>query len=103
MELTTWQRTMLEQAVGSMRGTVAVIRVAVTLLGKLEMTDKEKESVGLVDDGPNRFWTNADKQWKIALTQNERQVALNAIEMFPGWRVQDSDQVIELEEMLKGD
>jgi hypothetical protein len=102
MELTTWQRTMLEQAVGSVQGNVATVRTASQILDVLEMTDEEKEAVGLTDhpDG-YKVWTDTEKTWDIELTDWQRKIARNAVEQFQGWQAANADQLFDLIEQLE--
>jgi len=64
LQLNTWQRVQLELLVGGVKGDASTVRKAVKLLDVLEMTDSEREQVGLrfveggmVWDKPNHLFT----------------------------------------------
>lgn len=82
VELTTWERTRLVQVVGQLRGGAALVRTAMHILDKLELTDKEKEQVGWQDVGAAAKWEKAELTFEVAFTIEEWRLLEQAVNDF---------------------
>ena len=83
VELTTWERTRLVRVVGELRGGAALIRNAVRILDKLELTTEEKEQVGWQDLGAaGAKWEETDLAFELAFTTEEWRLLEQAVNDF---------------------
>jgi len=88
MELNTWQRFMLSQIVGGLRGDIQTVRTGLKLLEILELSDSEKQQVGFVEDKTGAHWEDTEYRFELEI-KDENLVAFlrtKATE-FQGWPV----------------
>jgi hypothetical protein len=95
LELTTWERIMLFQIVGGLRGPVALIRNAGKLLDILELRDEDAEQIGLViTDRGVVHWRNQERTWQIVIDdRNLATLLTNAVKGFEGWQPGDVKRI----------
>ena|SRR3990167_6646551 len=69
LSINTFQRVMLINIVGAIEGNAAIVRKAVKLLEALDMTEAEKELVGMKQTGNQINWLpeHEDHLWEIEL------------------------------------
>ena len=86
INLTTWERSRLSRLIGSLRGNVAVVRLAVMALDKLLLSDDEKKEVSWADlpDGSAK-WKDTEKSWDIEFPQNEWDIIVRAARESEDW------------------
>lgn len=102
MKLDTWERVMLTEIIGSMRGDyVTITHKAGKLLDLLELTEDEKKEIGFVRfDNGNVVW-QGDKEWEIEIKDGNLLALLNQqVSLFTDWRRIDKDRVKQLRAKL---
>ena len=102
LSVTTWQRVMLVQIVGNMRGNLLRIRKANKALDVLELSDKEKEQVGYLDlpDGSSR-WQDTEHRWDLEIKDKEAAHLVKVeAKRFADWPASMAEQVFDLAEQV---
>jgi hypothetical protein len=93
---------MLSQVIGTLRGNVATVRAAMSILDTLEMSPDEREQVGMSDlPAGGAQWSDREHRWEIDLSIADVEFVRKAVETFDGWPVGMGNQVVELVEMLE--
>ena len=97
--LTTWQRLTLLQMMGRVQGDLRTIRRALRAIDVLEMSDADREVVGLTEH-PNGAvtWTNAAHRFELEVDDNTTAFLRQQVEAKTDWPV--SADVIDLCEQL---
>ena len=95
LELTTWERIVLYQIVGGLRGPVALIRNAGKLLDVLELRGEDAEQVGLeITDRGVVHWRDQARTWSVAIDERNLETLLtNAVKGFEGWQRGDVKRI----------
>lgn len=95
LELTTWERIVLYQIVGGLRGPVALIRNAGKLLDVLELRGEDAEQVGLeITDRGVVHWRDQARTWSVAIDERNLETLLtNAVKGFEGWQPGDVKRI----------
>ena len=103
VELSTWQRAGLIQALGAMRGNVATLRLALGALEAVEFTEEEREEIEYVEVQGQATWNEAGakRTWEIELGEKEAQFTAGVVERFEQWPVAKAEEVFALIELLK--
>lgn len=83
LRLTTWERELIRRNVGSLkRLTVDQFRASLSTLGKVELSQDEKESVGYVTIEGGAAWAKRGYAADIDLAENELAIARAAVSGF---------------------
>ena len=101
VELNTWERTMLAQAIGYLRGDVALIRRAVKLLDVLDLKPDEAEAVNMHLDGEGALrWDKPQHTWPLSLSAADLTMLRQAADAFPMWSAAQSAHLFALLDKL---
>lgn len=102
MKLDTWERVMLTEIIGNMRGDyVTITHKAGKLLDLIELTEDEKKEIGFVRFGNGNVVWQGDKEWEIEIKDRNLLALLNQqVSLFTGWQRMDKDRVKHLREKL---
>ncbi|MCC7568693.1 MAG: hypothetical protein KO463_03645 [Candidatus Methanofastidiosa archaeon] len=101
LELTTWQRLMLDKIVGALEGNVDTIYKASRVLDAVRMTEAETEAVCLRREGELLRWEDAERRWEIEIPDGALADWLTAtVQAFRGWPAAEALQVLDLMEQL---
>ena len=101
LALSTWQRIMLWQMVGGLRGDVALMRRALPVLEILELSEADQEAVGLVRmaDGQVR-WADEARIWELEVDQPAAMFLMEQVGAFRDWPAGNAAQVLDLARQL---
>jgi hypothetical protein len=102
LNLTTWQRLMIIQALNAQSGHISILRTALKLLEILELSMEEQAEVGLVQqpDG-GLFWRDTERRFEIAIDDRELAAFLKrAVAAYQGWPVGQAAEAIDLFEQF---
>jgi len=102
LQLTTWQRLSLYQAVGALEGSVSVVRTASKVLDALEMSDDEKAKVGYreLPDG-RALWRDVERRFGLEIADREAAALLKrTVKGYTHWPAGQARQVLDLAEQL---
>jgi len=101
LELTTWQRLMLDRIVGGMEGNVDTIYKASKVLDAVRMTEGELEAVKMRREGDLLRWDDAERRWEVEIADGALADWLTAtVRAFRGWPVAEAPQVFDLLQRL---
>ena len=102
LQLTTWQRIVLYQIVGQLRGPVSLVRTASKLLDVLEMSEADRTEVGY-RELPNGAATWRDPERRLEIENADREAAAllrRTVEQHQEWPAGQARQVLDLAEQL---
>ena len=86
LNINTWQRVKLLDVVGNVKGPAAVVRKAVKLLDLLEMSDADKEKVGVVKKESYMTWADKEHRWSIDVADGNLETFLReTVKGFDQW------------------
>lgn len=87
LQLTTWERIALIQAVGNLRGPVSLVRNAGKLLDILELSDADIRTVGLVAvSGGGLRWNDQEREWPLTVPDGNLVILLKqTVQGFDQW------------------
>lgn len=99
LSLNTWQRMTLLTMVNNVKGDLRTVRKALKALDVLEMSDEEREAVGLVDH-PNGAvtWTEATHRFELEVDDNTAAFLRQQVEAKTDWPA--TVDVVDLAEQL---
>lgn len=99
LNLNTWQRMTLLTMVNNVKGDLRTVRKALKAIDVLEMSDADREVVGLTEH-PNGAvtWTEAAHRFELELDDNTAAFLRQQVEAKTDWPV--SADVIDLCEQL---
>lgn len=99
LNLNTWQRMTLLTMVNSVRGDLRTVRKALRAIDVLEMSDAEREAVGLTEH-PNGAvtWTEAAHRFELEVDDNTAAFLRQQVEAKSDWPV--SADVVDLCDQL---
>jgi len=102
LELSTWQRVGLIQALGMSEGNVATLRLAFRVLEAVEFTEEEQEEIEYREDDGQARWNEAGAKrlWEVGLGKKEAKFAASVVDKFGGWKTKDASKVFDLLEKL---
>jgi len=101
LQLTTWQRLMLDRIIGALEGNVDTIYKGARLLDAVRMTESELEAVHMRREGDLLRWDDAQRRWEIEIPDGALLDFLRAtIQAFREWPVGEATQVLDLLEQL---
>ena len=103
IQLSTWQRAGLIQALGAVRGNVATLRLGLETLEVVEFTNAERAEIEYVEADGQVSWSEAGAQrvWKIELGKRDARFAAGAVDRFEEWKAKDAPKVFDLLERLQ--
>ena len=97
LQLTTWQRLMLDRIVGGMEGNVDTIYKASKVLDAVRMTEAEIEAVRLRREGELLRWDDAERRWEVEIGDGALLDWLKGtVRAFRGWPAAEAPQVFDL-------
>lgn len=96
--LDVWERITLIDIMGQIRGDLRLLRKAGKVLDALEMTDEEKEEVGLREPRPGVFgWDDEDAAFTIRIRDKEAAGLLKrTVEQYQGFTARERERVEKL-------
>lgn len=99
LNLTTWQRMTLLTMVNNVKGDLRTVRRALRAIDALEMSDAEREAVGLTEH-PNGAvtWTDAAHRFELEVPDDVAAFLREQVEAKSDWPV--SGDVVDLCEQL---
>ena len=102
VELSTWQRAGLIQALGAVRGNVATLRLAFGVLEAVGFTEEEAAEIGYREEGDRATWdeVGAERVWEMDLGKKDAKFAAVVVDRFEGWKAKDAEKVFGLVEEL---
>lgn len=105
LKITAWQRFECIQAIGGLRGNVAILHLGSKLLDILHFTDKDKAEIGYQKLGGGRArWRDAERKFDIEIKDgNQADLLKRALEQNQDWPVANSDQVFDLLKQVGAD
>jgi len=103
VELSTWQRAGLIQALGAVRGNVATLRLAFGVLEAVGFTEEEAAEIGYREEGGRATWdeAGAERVWEVELGKKEARFAAGVVERWEQWPVGRAEEVFGLVEGLQ--
>ena len=98
LHITAWQRFQSLQAVGALRGNVAILRQGAHLMDILEFTDKEKAEIGYVErPGGGASWRAVDRLFDLEIKdKNQSDLLKRALEQVQDWPVGNAGPALDL-------
>jgi len=102
LKITAWQRFQCIQAVGGLRGNVAILHLGGKLLDILQFSDKEKAEIGYQEMGGGQAqWRDAARTFDIEIKDgNQGDLLKRALEQQNDWPVANARQVLDLLEQV---
>lgn len=94
--LTTWDRMMISQVIGALRGDVRMVRKAGKILDAVEMTEDEKLFANVRQEGGMLAWDNVDYEWPIEINDPDSLALLKEKLSANDWMGAQYKQVIRL-------
>ncbi len=99
LNLTTWQRMTLLQMANGIRGDLRTVRKALKAIDVLEMSDADREVVGLTEHPSGAVtWTDAAHRFELEVDDNTAAFLRQQVEARTDWPV--SADVVDLCEQL---
>lgn len=98
LNLTTWQRIMCVQALNAQAGHISLIRKALRLLEILELSQDDRETVGLRELATGGFsWRDTERRFELEIADRELAAFLKrAVSSYQNWPVEQARQVADL-------
>lgn len=86
VELTTWERIVLDMAVGAARGDIQTIQTGLKLKEKLGLSDEEKEEINFREIAPgNARWDDTTRLWPVEFDDQEWRALQQFVRTYQGW------------------
>lgn len=97
LQLTTWERLTLVRIVGSLTGDARLYHKAGKILDVVELTEQEREEIGLRQVGDRFQWKDPARLWELHVNDREAKSVIHlALRNYQAYKVEDRAMINRL-------
>lgn len=100
VKLTTWERLTLLGVVNGQQGDLRRLRRLLSLVGALELSEAERELVGLQEENGQIKWQDAGHEFELELAEADFEVLKQVAMGYNGWQVGQGALVLRMLDKL---